>query len=351
MMAGGASADPLPRRFGDIWCGDVIAAWAQLGATTVEDRAAIARALGFEYETPKAVGTTDRSAAEPQPRVSARELQGIGLGLSIAQHIARSAALGQKASPKATDSPVVIPARLELVVSPRAASERPLPAWAGVTNPLPADEVHHVSYAPPLEPLFQPGWSRAILASLCATRIADGPMDIDAVVEAICRRRPIAVMPRLPVWTLRRGIQLLLDDGESCAFYARDIADLARRLELVVGRDRTEVARFADTPAMLVQTRSDPRWRPWRPPAPGTPVVVVSDFGLTRRARLRGGATVEGWVRFAGAVNESGCPVLGILPVAPRRWPAALRRAINLLRWDRGATAGLARHVARGQLR
>jgi hypothetical protein len=225
-----------------------------------------------------------------------------------------------------------------------------LPEWALVRDPVPGDERRHLEYQPPLESLFTPAWTRAMLAVFCATEVAEGPIDFGRIIEDLCRRRPVAALPRQPVWTMRRGIQLLVDESDGFSFYSRDAADLVDELESVAGRDRTEALRFTGAPLRGVRAGRYGTQRRWRAPSAGTPILVVSDFGLSRGARMRGGASIAEWEAFARQARAAGCPLLGIVPIGPARWPAALRKVIRLLRWDRAATVALARRLARREL-
>jgi hypothetical protein len=228
--------------------------------------------------------------------------------------------------------------------------ERQPPQWAIVTDVVPADEPRHLRHQPSLDPLFTPNWTRTTLSAFGATQVAEGAIDFRQVLDALYRRRPLAVLPRELVWTLRRGIQVLVDENEGFSFYQRDTSPLVEMLAAVASRDRTEVLRFFDVPTRGVRRARFDAPTVWRPPAAGTPIVIVSDFGLVRGAKKRGGATPGDWERVAAMSRAAGCALLGITPLEPRRWPPRLKRAVKLLRWDRRATAALARRVARGEL-
>jgi hypothetical protein len=69
-------------------------------------------------------------------------------------------------------------------------------------------------------------------------------------------------------------------------------------------------------------------------------VLVISDFGIggplfhPRRSRL------EEWAKFAQLLADAECPVVGLTPYPPNRWPTGLTHYIPLLTWDRGITVG-----------
>jgi hypothetical protein len=323
------------RPFGDIWIADVIEAWRLLGIEDESARAEVARALGFEYTPP----------VREQPPVEADRVPDAPAADRVTATEAPRPPDEEAPAPVATAEPVAVSAQLVLAVR---ANEAATPSWALVTDTITADSTAHHAFRPALEPLFDPRWARALIAALAATRVPEGPLDVPRVIEAIAHLRPLDVLPRYPVPTLRRGAQLLVDEGPSLTPLARDVELLVRDFVQVVGADRTVVLRFADHPGRGVR---DPRGvaQGWPAPPPGTPVVAVSDFGLARGARRREGASVGDWTAFAQRVRAAGCPLVGIVPFTPRRWPEPLGRAVRLLRWDRTATVTKAGRVSRGE--
>ncbi len=66
----------------------------------------------------------------------------------------------------------------------------------------------------PLESLFRPNWTRAILSDALSTAGFGGKIDIDRIIQKISVAQPLTELPRQQVPTLIRGVQLLVDCSE-----------------------------------------------------------------------------------------------------------------------------------------
>src|SRR5690606_24115468 len=88
-------------------------------------------------------------------------------------------------------------------------------------------------------------------------------------------------------------------------------------------------------------------WRAYEPPTPGTPVLVVSDLGISR-SRAAGGASPEEWLAFADLVAATGRRCVALVPFPPHRWPAALERAMHIVHWDRTTSVHTVQRALRG---
>lgn len=331
--------DEEDRETGDIWLGDVIDCWRQLEAGTEEDRRLIARVLGFHYEltteaAQSAVVLTPPVEVTPAPPESSPD-----------PVRTPAAPTPSRAGSDPGPSTRFLPLRFEPRRTPSPAAS---PAWALVSEPLTSDEPRHIAYTPSPEPLFRRGWTRGLLGALCATRAAEGPIDFARLIEAICSGRPATELPRAGIWTLRRGVQLLVEQSEEFAYFNDDASRLVADLRQTVGQDRTELWRFNRVPEIGAEMIAGPE-RLYRLPAPGAPIVVVSAFGLTRGALTRGGPARSDWRRFARIAKANDHPVVGIAPSSPDRWPMSLRRVMPLIQWDLTANATLARQAARGE--
>lgn len=191
---------------------------------------------------------------------------------------------------------------------------------------------------PPYVPLFRGGWTRALLARMLAVDTHAGPPDVDRLVALLAQRRPFREIPRLRAPTLRRGVQLLIDSGPGLTPYLRDQEMLLEDVRRVVGSDRVEVWEFIGTPLRTVVVSSVPGAERYAPPAPGTPVLLLSDLGIASPPSDGETAAPQEWVAFARRVREAGCPLVALVPYAPARWPRALREHLRMLQWDRGTS-------------
>jgi hypothetical protein len=216
--------------------------------------------------------------------------------------------------------------------------------WPWESEPaLPGESSDYKS--PPFDLLLPPLARTAILAGALSMRAREGEVDLPEVVETLARGQPLKHLPRLPVPTLRRGIQLLVDVGEGMLPFARDRAELVEAIQHLV--PRTELKMFVGCPSRGSGSgaRSQKGWPRWRPPARGTPVVLLSDLGLGGPQLSLDRALSAEWLAFCARARRAGCPLVAFVPYERQRWPRPLARAMILVTWDRGTTAGQVRHA------
>ncbi|GLF97922.1 hypothetical protein [Streptomyces yaizuensis] len=198
----------------------------------------------------------------------------------------------------------------------------------------------------PHEPPWNRDWARGVTVAAVSTPVESREFDERALLRSVARQNALVSVPRRARLTARRGVQLLLDHGPGMAPFQDDRDWLRELVASVAGRDRVEVLRFRGTPARGV-VRDDPLTRePYRPPQPGTPVVLFSDLGrlrppFTGRTAARPGE----WERFTDSVTHSGCPVVCLTPYPDTDYPAALRRTVALVPLDRSLSLGHAREI------
>ncbi|GAA4050194.1 hypothetical protein [Streptomyces shaanxiensis] len=318
-----------------IWVADLARALDAVGADPVRQYR-VARMLGFGHEPP-----------QPGPRPDP--------------------AIGPPAHvPQAEDAPLLPPARLpgEAAVPPDPPPPhldpgryegRPRPAGLPVLEPVDfdapdptdwatvpfLDEVtdRHLTARPPLEPLLTERSSTAILNAALTTLVRDdGEPDIDALVEAFARGIPLTRLPRAPRPTLRFGVQVLVDRGDGMQPYRRDQQELARRITGLVGAELTQIRYFADAPNRGTGPASPRTWQPYRPPSPGTRVLVVSDLGVGGPVLHPRRASVAEWYQVFHEIVRAGCTVLALVPYPVTRVPAELTPLLSALTWDRTTT-------------
>lgn len=203
------------------------------------------------------------------------------------------------------------------------------------------DEVtdRHLTARPPLEPLLTERSSTAILNAALTTLVRDdGEPDIDALVEAFARGIPLTRLPRAPRPTLRFGVQVLVDQGDGMQPYRRDQRELARRITGLVGAELTQIRFFADAPNRGTGPASPRTWQPYRPPSPGTRVLVVSDLGVGGPVLHPRRASVGEWYEVCHEIVRAGCTVLALVPYPVTRVPAELTPLLSALTWDRTTT-------------
>ncbi len=194
--------------------------------------------------------------------------------------------------------------------------------------------------SPEPTPLLTPRTAAAVLHTLLATLTADGEPDVEAVARLWARGKPIRRLPRRSRPTLRFGVQVLVDLGEPMQLFAADQRDLLARIHAVAGVETTSLRYFADVPTRGAGPRGRRTWRPYTPPAAGTRVLVLSDFGLGGPSFYDRRSTPAEWRAFISSVRRAGCSPVGLVPYPSPRWPGWLTAAVPLLMWDRGTTVG-----------
>jgi hypothetical protein len=268
---------------GSIWVGDLVRAHVALWPVDETTRQEIMLILGLSpLQQAEDVSAAPRTSV---PRAGPSTITGSGPSLP-------SDTLPPAGTPttSAGPSPTVIESTLDPVAENDAGPE-PLTAL-----PLSPGDLADVPL--PFSPLLLPRWTRSILSAALASPDADGPPDLDKLVEMAGRRQSVKSLPRLPKSTLRRGVQVLLDTGPGMELFARDQETLVARIREVVGPTLVQVRRFRGTPARRASFGPQTGRNTYTPPRAGTPVLLLTDLSI-------GGipvgetASVSEWLDFA----------------------------------------------------
>jgi hypothetical protein len=218
------------------------------------------------------------------------------------------------------------------------------PAWTANALPFRPAAGSDASLPPP--PLFSGGHVRAILSAMFA-RLDDGSeVDIERATLRLAQTGRLDSIPFVPVPTLRRGAQVLVDRTEALDPLRDDLRQLLLDIERLFGRGHIEVLSFTHCPSARDAARrgvaDSPRSRPfaWRAPVRGMPILMVSDFTLAPIVDDDADvASVGEWQEFARDVRAAGCHPIGLVPYAPSRWPPALASFITFVHWSERTTA------------
>jgi hypothetical protein len=297
-----------------IHLGDVVRAWRTLGASTDDERRAIARLLGFDVRTPD-------PTANPLPPV-------------------------RRASPARTAAVDRTPVEPPAVSTGEAARLDLVPFSDVQVNPieLPADGLPRPTVAPPavIEPLFAPGWSRAIASTLTARLAAVGPIDVDRTVELLARRQPVRWLPRRSRLVTATEVVVVIDTRATLGWFRDDAAWLCDRLD-AVSRATVGVVEADGAPVVASSTAAPPPDdggddEPWREAirigAQGR-VVALTDLGLGSPWVRGDPARAEAWAALAIALRARGASLVIITPVPIERIPHRLARLAPCIYWDR----------------
>lgn len=303
----------MPASLSEVNLGDLAHALSNLKPRNEESRVAIATALGMHW--------VQASALKPLVKAKSKQKRERRVETVSAGEFERL--------PPATR---VIKSRLE-----HTRSEESAPAIS--VAPLEASGSESDLQALPLEPLFFPRWTRAILSAGLATNSDVGPVDVDRVVEILARGESLKTLPVLSTPTLTRGVQLLIDRSEAMTPFIRDQVRLHKEIVATVGSDRVTTLRYVGCPIRGAGGGAAPSWSTYEPPVSKAPVLLLTDLGIGRPRLNDERAGIEEWVLFIEQVKKAECPLLAFVPYAQSRWPPELASRMSIIQWDRRTSA------------
>ncbi|MEV6109111.1 hypothetical protein AB0M28_31060 [Streptomyces sp. NPDC051940] len=312
---------------GDIWLGDLVRAARSTGARTAADHARIAALLGLGPAGP-APGAALTPAGARRGLRPERSPGPAGAAGGLPPDPAPAAVPGDGSRPQPADGVQVLQAVGRAAAHPGSWRSDPLPVAAAVGS------------EPPHLPLLAPRSTAAVLhAALSRTR-PEGEPDVEAAAHRIARGRPVAHIPRRPLPTLRYGVQILADVSASMEPFARDVHDVIAAVQAVAGPARTRVRWFSDVPGRGAGDGQRATWGPYRPPQPGTQVLILSDLGAGGPFLNPWRAAPAEWRLTVRQIQQAGCRAVAFVPLPRHRWPHWIRGVLPAVVWDRGTTVG-----------
>jgi hypothetical protein len=318
---------------GDVGVADVLTAMCELEAGP-RTAGRIAALLGFELRTHaepltyRVGGFGASAAAEYQPELPKRRLR----ERPDTPRMSRDQAprVGERATDTTTWRRHLTPVGREFSADPSARGEPSKRA-----EPLPADDRNRAPL--PFQPLLAPRYTARIVQCAASTDAGDGDLDLEAVVEILATRTSLERWPLQSRASMLRGVQLLVDAGESMTLFERDCIELADAFADTVGRHLVEELSFTGSPWRGAGSGTRSSWgSSYVPPPPGTPVVALSDLNIPRRDQGR--VDVEGWLALQELLVRRGSHLVVFVPFPAVRWPKALRGRIRIVEWDRGTS-------------
>jgi hypothetical protein len=307
--------------------GDAIAAVRDLAPQDDAAREAVRALLGFERTNDGLIG---EAADQPAKVRFASEPPG-----QLEPANALAATTAQSVISKLAKRPTAVPIPSQLTTWQMALTT---PLWLQQTGNALA-QARRVDLPPPA-PIFALNEQRGIYVAALSTWVEEGDVDTDTAVRILAEGRSLTTVPRVPMRTLRRGVQLLIDRGPGMEPFAADAQGLERSVGRLMGANEVERFYFHRCPRRGVrETATSPRIA-WRPPPRDMPLLVVSDFGIATEEVDADIASIDEWIRFAREVRGEGHALVGLLPFEPSRWPSALVEAITLVQWSERTSAG-----------
>jgi hypothetical protein len=176
-----------------------------------------------------------------------------------------------------------------------------------------------------------------------ATWEEDGELDLDRVLETLAAIRPLTKIPHRPMFSLRRGVQLLIDTGLSMAPFRTDVERITGQIGGVLGDHRIDCRYFRGCPSRGCIVRGKQKSSAWQAPPRGIPVAAITDLGIGGPLISDERAGVDEWEKFARSVLVGGSPLVALVPYAADRWPRRLDGLMRLIHWDQKVTAAAIR--------
>lgn len=225
------------------------------------------------------------------------------------------------------------------------------PAW--FHNPLPLKSTEGsggctTSY--PLQTLFLPNWTRAILISALSTYKNFGSIEIDEIINRISINEPLKQIPRRPLPTMVHGVQVLIDRSEALEPFYQDQTHLKSAIRKVAGSDRTKIMEFMGCPSWGVRAAKCDDWSDYHPPASRTTVLLITDLGILHNPYISNRAGVSDLLRFAAIVRKAGCSLVAFVPYPPARWQKPLHDAMTIIQWDRTTSTSTIQQIVKKAL-
>ncbi|WP_019069817.1 hypothetical protein [Streptomyces hokutonensis] len=316
---------------GEAWLGDVVRAARALGTRSPEDFVRIAALLGLSGET----GETEQQRPElPGADEPAWQAPAAEDSTDQPQPNSDQSVFGRRDQPAQADTITVL--------VPVEEQTRPRRRW---TTPLlePPPGPGEYPERPPHLPLLAPRSTAALLTMMLARITREGELDVERATEELARARPLTAIPRLPLPTLRYGVQILADTSGAMEPFARDVEDVIGHVRAIAGVAGTQVLRFADVPLRGAGPGTRATWqRPYRPPRPGVRVLILSDLGAGGPPLNPWRATEQEWRASVEVIRQRGCEPVALVPLPERYWPRWARGLLSMVTWDRGTTVGKA---------
>lgn len=213
-------------------------------------------------------------------------------------------------------------------VTPLAREPAPAP---GVPAPF-VDSAVRRRRAPAL--LISQRIARGIATAMAARPMPGRDPDIPKLLHHIALREPTARLPMRDVWSLAHRAQLLVDRSAALVPVLDDVVSIETELLRVIGGGRLDRLSFSGSPLRAAGAGVPESWTPWRPPAPDTTLLVITDLGCAGSRANPDWAGPRQWLEFAELARANGVVPVALIPYAPDRIPARLTRAFVVLHWN-----------------
>jgi hypothetical protein len=188
--------------------------------------------------------------------------------------------------------------------------------------------------AAPLPPLLDPARSRALLAAMASAPAPSGEIDIERLAAWLAAGRLPRHLPECWQRTLRRGVQVLVDAAPGMQAFEHDARQFVAALRRLLPPQQVQSGHWLGGDELACWMDGARAAAPWQPPPAGGPMLLLTDFS-------RGG-----WQPLLRAAAAHGLPLRALVPRPPHYWPAAARRLLHPVHWERSLTVAALRPSA-----
>ncbi|SDW69620.1 formylglycine-generating enzyme family protein [Thiocapsa roseopersicina] len=157
-----------------------------------------------------------------------------------------------------------------------------------------------------------------------------GALDIAVIVRRLGRGESLHQLPRARRRRWGQSLQIIEDRSDHLVPYWDDQEAVRHRLQQLFPRYAVEHALWFEGLKQPVWAEKTHRREPYRPPIPGSLVVVLGDLGCLLRGAV---AERRHWLELGRRLRADRCRILALTP-APR-CPAELQSVWTLLTWER----------------
>jgi formylglycine-generating enzyme required for sulfatase activity len=188
---------------------------------------------------------------------------------------------------------------------------------------------------PPQPPLMH--WARLwpFLKTALGAQQATQTLDMPRIVDHLARGQALRHLPR----QLHQGwapvCQILIDYAVPLLPFWTDYNEVHQRLRQLRGIQGLALFAFLDgDPGGRCALYTPQGWQEiehYRIPAPGTPVLVLSDLGCIDASEVRR----RRWCRLGARLRRAGCCAVALMPCPRRWWDRELTRLFYPVCWDR----------------
>jgi hypothetical protein len=317
----------MSTRLPEIGLGDLMKALEQIQPGAQAERERIAKCLGFQ------AGYFSNSMPDYRPT------QGAG-------HSAQKNRLPTQPLPAPANKPVMPPkpepaVELPKKILPFKLEILPNSLEAGMAPSLPPEVEQRDSLqlghpnSPPVARLllFSERKARGLLGAAVMQPAPGYDLDSKRLVRAFIQSQPVRKLPMLPRYSTRHGCQLLLDFSDALAPWWDDMRNLMRQFQSLLGEAVCPVYEFTRNPQEAVRWTETAGEQVWQA-IPGKPVVVATDFGLTRIPLCEPRPGLSVWLEFAQHCRRQQVPLIALTPIERVRCPKELGRLMSLIHWN-----------------